>query len=98
MDLRKELGVSDLPLVILGTGKGGVSETQFPKILEAQRRVAALPDLRKSVRFVDTRPFWPPEDERNSYRKPTFEGWYQHAGSFYGIGDAAGKALLEMIN
>lgn len=95
-DLRKELLVADLPVVILGTGKGGVSETQFPKILEAQRKVALLPELRSSVRFVDTRKFWPPESERESYRKPTFEGWYQHAGSFYAIGEEAGKAMLEM--
>lgn len=96
-DLRKELQVSNLPVVILGLGQGGMSETQFSTILEAQRRVALLPDLRKSLRFVDTRKFWPPENERNSYRKPTFEGWYQHAGSFYAIGETAGNAMLEMM-
>lgn len=97
-DLRKDLQAPDLPVVILGTGKGGSSETQFPKILEVQQRVAFLPELRNSLRFVDTRPFWPPAHERESYRKPTFEGWYQHAGSFYAIGEEAGKALLEMIH
>ena len=94
---RTKVCVSVMPVVILGLGQGGTTETQFPKILEAQRKVAALPGLQKSVRFVDTRKFWPPENERESYRKPTFEGWYQHAGSFYAIGETAGKALLEMI-
>ena len=97
-DLRRELGKPNLPVVLLGTGKGGLAETQFPEILEAQLQVAFLPELRKSVRFVDTRRFWPPPNERESYRKPTFEGWYQHAGSFYAIGEEAGKALLEMID
>ncbi len=97
-DLRKDLQVPDLPVVILGSGKGGLSETEFPEILEVQRRVAFLPELRDSLRFVDSRPFWPPPNERESYRKPTFEGWYQHAGSFYAIGEEAGKALLEMID
>ncbi|MFP6766169.1 MAG: sialate O-acetylesterase, partial [Planctomycetaceae bacterium] len=97
-DLRKDLQVQELPVVIVGTGRGGRIQPDFPRILSAQRAVAALPQFAATVTWVDTRGFWPSEDARDASRHPSHERWYDNAESFYRMGNAAAQGLLKLLH
>lgn len=97
-DLRKELKVADLPVVIIGSGIGGREKPDLPGIINAQQAVAALPEFKGTVLYVESRDFWPAEDARDAYRHPSHEYWYNNAESFYRIGQAAGEGLLKLLN
>ena len=96
-DLRKDLKVAELPVVIAGTGKGGREKTAFPEIIKAQQSVAALPRFEGTVAYVETRDFWPPENARDAYRYPSVDRWYDNAESFYKMGQAIGKGVLKLL-
>ena len=96
--IRKDLVVPQLPVAIVGSGYGGRQETKFPKIIQAQQAVAALPEFKGTVTYVETRDFWPAEDAQGAYRHPSYDQWYNNAESFYKIGEAAGKQLLKLIS
>ncbi len=96
-DLRTDLKAAELPVVLVGAGRGGRETPDFPRIIEAQKSVAALPSFRKTVAYVETRDFWPPENARDSWRHSSHERWYDNAESFYGIGIAVGEALVKLL-
>jgi hypothetical protein len=96
-DLRKDLEVPDLPVVIVGSGKGGRDKPEFPEIIKAQQSVAALPQFQGTVSYVETRDFWPLENARNAYRQPSYDRWYDNAESFYKMGEAIGKEMLTLL-
>jgi len=93
-DVRKELGIKDLPFVIGETGQGGVQE-QHPRalsLMRAQSAVAACDEFKDNVRFVETKVFYKSE--------PQYDGGYHFFGNaenFFNIGNAMGKALLELL-
>ena len=97
-DLRRDLRVPDLPFVIVGSGRGGAAKPVFPEIIAAQQAVVQKKGFKDSVRYVETRGFWPDESERSASRNPSFERWYDNAKSFYLMGEASGKAMLELLD
>lgn len=97
-DLRKELNDANVPVIIVGTGIGGRKESAFPEIINAQQSVAALPQFKATVSYVETRDFWPSENEREAFRYPSYDRWYDNAESFYEMGEAVGEAMLKLLN
>jgi hypothetical protein len=96
-DLRAELKTPKLPCIIVGTGRGGHNETEFPQIIQIQQHIASLPEHRGNVAFVETRDFWPAEDARDAYRHPSNERWFDNAESFYLMGKAIGDQMIKML-
>jgi hypothetical protein len=93
-DLRKDLKVPELPIVIVGTGQGGRRETTFPDIIKAQQAVAALPRFKSTVRYIETRDFWPVKSASPDVYP---EKWYGNAESFYKIGQAVGEGMISLL-
>jgi hypothetical protein len=97
-DLRKDLKTASLPVVIVGTGSGGRDKPDFPEIIKSQQSVAALPQFKGTVTYVETRDFWPPENARKAYRYPSHDRWYDNAESFCKMGEAIGEHLLKLLD
>jgi hypothetical protein len=93
-DLRKEFKKPKLPVVIVGSGVGGRAKTAFPKIIEAQKATAKLPELKGSVIFTETRDFWPKPEESPGKAGAS---WFGNAESFYKMGFAIGKDMLKLL-
>ena len=94
-DVRKALGVKDLPFVIAETGMHGPEE-KHPRalsLMRAQAAVAAYPEFKGNVAFVGTKGFYrPPEvsPSRQGYH------WNSNAETYFLIGDAMGKAMMNL--
>jgi hypothetical protein len=91
-DIRKDLGVPKLPVVVAALG--------YPeaKVHDAQMAVgypAKYPEFAGNVTSVDTRPFFRPAEQSPGGRSQYFFG---NAESFLEIGDAMGRATLELTN
>lgn len=95
--LRRDLKTPALPVVLVGTGKGGRDNPAHPEILAAQRRVAALPAFRGNVAYVETRDFWPAADARKAFRYPAADKWFDNAESFCRMGRAIGEAMIQLL-
>lgn len=94
-DIRKDLGVKDLPFVIAETGMSGPEE-KHPRalsLMKAQAAVAEYPEFKGNVAFVGTRKFW-----RDKEVSPTGQGyhWNTNAETYYLIGDAMGRAMKKL--
>jgi len=107
-DIRKDLNVPNLPVVIGELGAGG-KRGDFQL---AQAAVAKLPEFKGNVAFVKTVEFWEPEVEemvkQGVWRGPEWpkfynvgsERGYHYLGSariLYRIGSAMGKAMLDLL-
>lgn len=97
-DVRKDLGVKDLPFVIANTGQNG-SKTKgtFATLCQMQMDIGdpeKHPEFKGTVKSIDTRPFKAPEE-----RSPSGFGYHwNHSGeSHYKVGDAMGKAMVELL-
>ena len=95
-DVRKELGVPNLPFVIAETGMEGVEE-KHPRalsLMKAQAAVAKRPEFTGNVAFVGTKAFWRPADV-----SPSKQGyhWNTNAETYYLIGEAMGEAMKPMV-
>lgn len=93
-DVRKELGVKELPFVIGETGQGGVDE-QHPRavsLMKAQANVATDDEFKDNVRFVETKIFYQSEPQHDGGYH-----WFGNAENFFNIGNAMGKALLDLL-
>jgi hypothetical protein len=96
-DVRKDLGVKNLPFVIAETGMGGLEE-KHPRALALMKSQAAVADheeFRGNVAFVGTRAFWRPADLSPSSQN---YHWNSNAGTYYQIGDAMGRAMRAMCD
>ncbi len=97
-DVRKELGVKDLPFVIANTGQNGPgTKGTFADLCEAQMNVgdpAKHPQFKGTVASVDTRPFKAPDE-----RSPSGMGYHwSHSGeSHYKVGNAMGEAMVNLL-
>jgi len=112
-DLRKELNVPNLPVII---GEMGVSGPTPPGqkeggIRKAQRAVAERPEFKGTVRYVETAEYfdmrafkmfkdgsW--KDNREEYTKLVSDYPFHYMGSaktFFLMGDAMGKAMVELL-
>lgn len=94
-DLRKDLGVKDLPFVIAETGMTGPEE-KHPRalaLMKAQAAVAEDKAFQGTVAFVGTRKFWREKDV-----SPTGQGyhWNTNAETYYLIGEAMGTAMKKV--
>jgi alpha-galactosidase len=94
-DIRKDLGVSELPFVIAETGMSGPEENsrRALSLMEAQAAVARRPEFKGNVAFVGTRSFWRAKDV-----SPTGQGyhWNSNAETYFLIGKAMGEAMKEL--
>jgi alpha-galactosidase len=95
-DIRRDLGAEDLPFVIAETGMSGRTEAhpRALSLMKAQAAVANKPEFHGNVAFVGTRDFFRPREESPSGQA---YHWNSNAETYYLIGEAMGKAMLELI-
>ncbi len=96
-DIRKDLGVKDLPFVIAETGMSGKDE-QHPRalsLMKAQAAVAEHKEFKGNVAFVGTKAFW-----RDKEVSPTGQAyhWNTNAETYYLIGEAMGTAMVKLCD
>jgi hypothetical protein len=71
-DIRKDLGVKNLPFVIAETGMSGPEE-KHPRalsLMKAQAAVAEYEEFKGNVAFVGTKAFWRGQDVSPTGRVP----------------------------
>lgn len=95
-DIRRDLGVPNLPFVIAETSMSGPEE-KHPRalsLMKAQAAVAEYPEFKGNVEFVGTKAFWRPQDQ-----SPSGQGyhWNTNAETYYLIGDGMGRAMLQLL-
>jgi alpha-galactosidase len=95
-DVRKDLGVPKMPFVIGGSGFGGWGQSVGRRlgIMKAQEAVAKHDEFKDTVRYVETRGFFRDGDVSP---RPIRYHWCCNAETYYLIGDAMGKAMLELL-
>ena len=88
-DLRRELGVADLPFVVGQTGNANNRE-----LWAAQEAAAGQPEFAGRAIYVPTRTFLrKPEDSPNIGHG---HHWFGNAESYLRIGDAMGRAMVQL--
>ncbi|MGB6220274.1 sialate O-acetylesterase [Haloferula sp.] len=100
-DIRKDLGIENLPFVIANTGIGGWDiparyKAKTEKHMEAQLALADAekhPEFKGNVAGVETRDF-----QRSLEESPSKQGfhWMRNWETYYLIGDGMAEALLEL--
>ena len=95
-DVRKDLGVPELPFVIGGSGFGGWGQKIDRRlmIMDAQKTVAESKEFREHARYVETRGFFRDGDVSP---RPIRYHWCCNAESYYLIGEAMGRSMLELL-
>jgi alpha-galactosidase len=110
-DVRKDLGVTRLPVVIGRMGQNGFKPAQggLLKVQEAQASVERLPEFRGTVTSVATDVFWDADADRlfptwrqnqKEWEKVGSDYGYHYYGSvrtFCRIGRAFGEAMVELL-
>jgi Carbohydrate esterase, sialic acid-specific acetylesterase len=94
-DIRKDLGVKNLPFVIAETGMSGNGE-KHPRalsLMRAQAAVASYPEFKGNVAFVGTKDFWRPREVSPSGQA---YHWNSNAETYYLIGAAMGKSMMGL--
>lgn len=94
-DIRKDLGVKNLPFVIAETGMSGPQE-KHPRalsLMKAQAAVAEYKEFKGNVAFVGTKALW-----RDKSMSPTGQAyhWNTNAETYYLIGEAMGIAMKKL--
>ena len=95
-DVRKDLGVPNLPFVIAETGMSGPQE-KHPRalsLMKAQAAVAEHDEFQGNVAFVGTGDFYRPQEASPSGQA---YHWNSNAETYYLIGDGMGKAMLQLM-
>lgn len=96
-DIRRDLGVPKLPVVVATVGFGGFRmQEKFLRILQAQIAVGDKlrhPEFQGNVGVVDTRGFW-----REVGQSPKSEDYHynRNAETYMLIGDALGRAMVRL--
>jgi len=97
-DLRKELKVDRMPVVIANSGFGGRIERRpgdrRRMIIDAQGAVAKRAEFKGTVSCVDTQDFWRAPDQSPS--KASYH-WNHNAETYFLIGDAMGEAMKALL-
>jgi alpha-galactosidase len=110
-DVRKDLGLPGLPVVIGQNGQNGFkpAEGGMKKVKEAQASMAQVADFRGNVRVVATDAFWDAEadklfptwrENKEAWDKVGSDYGYHYLGSvrtYCRIGRAFGEAMLELL-
>jgi len=93
-DIRKQVGVRDMPFVFGELGNGGpVKEGSMKKFRDAQAAVAAQGI--NNVSYVETTDF--ARLPENSPNQGHGHHWYGNAESYFLLGDELGKAMLKLL-
>jgi alpha-galactosidase len=95
-DIRKDLGVKNLPFVIAETGMSG-REEKHPRalsLMRAQAAVAEYPEFKGNVAFVGTKDFWRPQDQSPSGQA---YHWNNNAETYCLIGVGMGEAMKRLL-
>jgi len=93
-DLRKEFGAADMPVVVGELGNGGPAKPG--SAMEALRKAQREGTARISnARFVETQGFARPAEMSPNVGHG--HHWFGNAESYFLIGDALGKAMLELL-
>jgi len=94
-DVRKDLGVPNLPFVIANSGFGGRGQKVSRRlmIVEAQAAPLRYEEFKGNVACVDTRDFFRPPE-----LSPSGQGyhWNSNAETYFLIGDGMGRAMKEL--
>jgi hypothetical protein len=103
-DMRRDLGIKNLPFVIANTGMGGWDipekapyKKRVEKLMEAQLAVAdpkKHPEFKGTVAGVETRDFQKPQSESPS--KQNYH-WFRNWETYYQIGHAMAEAMIPMV-
>ncbi len=95
-DVRKDLDAPELPFVIGGSGFGGWGQKIDRRlmIMNAQEAVTKYDEFKDDTKYVETRSFF--RDGPVSPR-PIRYHWCCNAQSYWLIGDAMGKAMVELL-
>ncbi len=96
-DIRRDLKVPKLPVVIGELGNGG--DKASPRIIsirKAQAKAAAHPEFKGNVAFAKTTNFARPAKESPNVGHG--HHWFGNAESYFLIGDALGRKMLELLN
>ena len=97
-DVRRELGVKNLPFVIANTGQNGAkTRGAFADLCQAQMNIGdptKHPEFKGTVTSIDTRPFKSPDE-----RSPSHFGYHwNHSGeAHYRVGEAMGQAMVKLL-
>lgn len=103
-DMRKDLGVKDLPFVIANTGMGGWDipesaryKTRVEKLMNDQLALAdpeQHPEFKGTVAGVETRDF-----QRTQEESPSRQGyhWLRNWDTLYQIGKGMGQAMIGLL-
>ena len=95
-DIRKALGVKNLPFVIAETGMTGHGEThpRALSLMRAQAAVAEHEEFKGNVAFVGTKDLYRLKEESPSGQ--AFH-WNNNAETYFLIGDGMAKAMLALL-
>ena len=94
-DVRKDLGVKDLPFVITETGMSGHQE-KHPRalsLMRAQAAVAKYDEFKGNVAFVGTKDFFRPKEVSPSGQA---YHWNMNAETYFLIGNGMGEAMRRL--
>jgi len=95
-DLRKEFKVPNLPVVVGELGNGGPdAKGAMLEFRKAQAAIADVPELKGAVVFVKTAQFARPANESPNVSHG--HHWFGNAESYFMVGDALGKAMVELV-
>ena len=94
---RQDLDVDDLPFVIAGSGFGGWEQSIDRRlmIINSQKSVTEIPELKGSTRYVETRDFF--RDGSVSPR-PIRYHWCCNAETYWLIGESMAKSMVRILN
>ncbi|MCH8046258.1 MAG: DUF1080 domain-containing protein [Planctomycetes bacterium] len=98
-DIRRDLGVADLPIVIGELGMAGpVVDPRYAHkhyaVRKAQEAPSKMPQFKGSVAYARTSPYVVKEGQG-------YDGGYHYRGradTFYKIGESFGKAMLPLLS
>jgi hypothetical protein len=94
-DVRAEFNAPKLPVVIGELGNGGPQAgTNMLAIRIAQKAAAERKELRGNVKFVSTTAFARPKEQSPNVGHG--HHWFGNAESYFLIGDALGKAMVDL--
>jgi hypothetical protein len=93
-DVRKELGVPDLPVVVGELGNGGPAKEGSSMATFRKAQAEGTQRIRNAL-FVKTTDFARPKDL--SPNRGHGHHWFGNAESYFLVGDALGKAMLKLL-
>lgn len=98
-DVRKDLEVPELPVVVATVGFEGHEMSEETQVVwESQMALGnpeKYPEYSDTVKVVDTRDFWQPQEN-----SPSGQGYHynRNAGTYMHIGEAMAKKMIELVS